>query len=232
MLNQGIKILALSFLVLFFSCKDKVMSKEEQEEYDRMEMQIANKTRKIYSSFSKRVIGEKEYNEVYKIASDSIANWRRNNIAIFQYGQLDSLLCFNSKKDRFFGALLERYPSKKDYVQDYIIEFFGVKIKGKWYFFRGSTLVLPREYYHDDINKAISFEKIKQLAITHSFSNYLIKVSDNSLGKFRYQINNKVFIDMESNNGDGTFGGGGNTFEEMVLRIVNENWRGERDTIE
>ena len=75
---------------------------------------------------------------------------------------------------------------------------------------------------------------MKQIAVKESFSGCLIEVSsDNSSEeKKKYKINNKIFIDMESKNRDGTFGGGGNTFEEMVLRIVNENWRGERDTIE
>ncbi|KAF2331736.1 hypothetical protein [Flavobacterium ginsenosidimutans] len=90
------------------------MSKEEKEEYDRKEMQIANKTRKIYSSFSKRLIGEKEYNEVYKNASDSLANWKYNNlVAEFQYAQLDSLLCFNSKRDSFFWCSLRKISIKK-----------------------------------------------------------------------------------------------------------------------
>lgn len=111
------------------------------------------------------MVGEREYYEVYKNANDSIENWFANNLfllrcPITKHYQLDSLLCFNSKKDRFLSTVLLQ-TARKGSVQDYIIFYYGAKIKQKWYIFQGETLVLPREYYQDDIHKPLSWALMK-----------------------------------------------------------------------
>lgn len=155
---------------------------------------------------------------------------------------LDTLICFNKEKNKCLLALgYHNYGvhnlgvhKGEGVTHDIMNQFFGAKFKGKWFFFHGASIHLPRDYYQDDIYKPLSWALMKQIAIEEVFNGYLIEESfDNSSEKEKkYKVNNKIFIDMESKNRDGTFGGGGNTFEEMVLRIVNENWRGERDTIE
>jgi hypothetical protein len=232
MLKQGTRIL-LVLLVLLISCK-RELTKEEEVQIEKERLEKACKKRAIYIAYSKKLIGEKEYDAVYKKANDTIENWVVNNLKcyIFKPYQLDSLLCFNSKKDNFFGALLIPCYEKKC-VQDDIKFFYGVKIKEKWYFFRGSTLVLPREYYQDDIHKPLSFEKMKQIAIEEIFSGYLIEErSVNGSNKVKYKINEREFIDMESRNRDGTFGQYSKTFEEEVLREVNDNWKKKADSIQ
>lgn len=159
MLDRGTRLL------LLFACKDKVRTKKEQTEYDKQKKEKSEKVRSLYFNYSKNLVGEREYYEVYKNANDSIENWVANNLfllrcPIIKPYQLDSLLCFNSKKDRFLSTVLLQ-TARKGSVQDYIIFYYGAKIKQKWYIFQGETLVLPREYYQDDIHKPLSWALMK-----------------------------------------------------------------------
>lgn len=229
MLYRETKIFLLVLSLLLVSCK-RELTKEQQAEKAKKEAEETSKKRMLYFSYSKKLIGEKEYYKIYKEANDTIENWVVNNLKcyIFKPYQLDSLLCFNLKKDKFFGALLIPCYEKKC-VQDDIKFFYGAKIKAKWYFSRGPTIVLPREYYQDDIHKPLSFEKMKQIAIDEIFSGYLIEIpSNDTFKKGTYKITDSEFIRMEARNGnDGTFGSCSNckTFEEYAIYLVNLNWK-------
>ncbi|KAF2331737.1 hypothetical protein [Flavobacterium ginsenosidimutans] len=242
---QGTRILMLSLLLLLFSCKDKVRTKEEQADIDRLRMKKSEKEREIYFNYSKALMGEKEYFKVYNMAKDSVQNWAENKLRYSttykKFMFLDTLICFNKEKNKCllalgyhnYGIHSSGVHKGEEVTHDIMNQFFGAKFKGKWFFYYGASIYLPRDYYQDDIHKPLNWALMKQIAIEEVFRGYLIEVSSDNSSERRkkYKINNKLFIYMEANNGDGTFGGGGNTFEEMVLRLVNENWRGERDTI-
>ncbi|SHG00074.1 hypothetical protein SAMN05444396_103350 [Flavobacterium segetis] len=234
MLKQGIKIVVLCIILFLSSCKDKVLNKEEQKQFDLKRMQIANKKRALYFNFSKTLVGEKEYYEVYNNARDTVVNWTTNKLKYTgQFANsliLDSLVCFNAKKDRCYMALGSSYGTD---AGDNIQDFYGVKIKGKWYFFQGSTTYLPRDYYQDDMHIPLSLDLMKQIAIEEIFSGYLIEIpSSTNSSKVQYKINDSKFISMEPLNNDGTFGSCYNckTFDEYVIYMVNKNWKNKMDS--
>jgi hypothetical protein len=226
MSNQGIKIVFLIVPFLLFSCKKELTDEQKKEELI--------KKRELYFSYSKTLTKDKEYFSIYKKANDTIANWVTNGleISIIKPFLLDSLLCFNQQKNRFYGVVFQQ-TIRKGAVQDYIVDFYGVKIKGEWYFFRGSTLVLPREYYQEDIHTPLSLEKMKKIAVQNVFSGYLIETpSATNSNKVQYKINDSKFINMENSNNDGTFGSCYNckTFDEYVIYMVNKNWKNKIDS--
>jgi hypothetical protein len=235
MLNRGISLLLLVMSILLISCK-KEWTKEEIAQIEKERSEKAMKKRADYFSYSKKLMGEKEYFSIYKKANDTIANWVANKLEHFlctSY-QVDSLLCFNRDKNRLRGAFLERYEMEI-VVNDCIRYFYGVKINGKWYFYIGELLALPREYYQDDIHKPLSFEKMKEIAIEEILSGYLIEeTSDNDPKKMKYRINERPFISMEYRNRDGTFGSCQDckTFEEYVIYLINDNWKNRADSIQ
>jgi hypothetical protein len=92
MLNQGIKLLLLIMSFLLISCKKELTEKQKDEELI--------KKRELYLSYSKRLMGDKQYNLIYESANDTIANWMSNNLKgyLWMPYQLDSLFCFNLEK--------------------------------------------------------------------------------------------------------------------------------------
>lgn len=224
MLKHVIKLLLLVLSILLISCKKELTVQQQKDELI--------KKRNLYFSYSKKLIGDKQYYTIYKKANDTIVNWVSNNLKGYQWKTypLDSLLCFNSEKNKFFGAILRRCE-EEGCVQDYIVNFYGAKVKGQWYYFRGPLLVLPREYYQENIHKPLSLALMKQIAIEEIFSGYLIEIpSNNTSNSVKYKINNREFIDMEARNRDGTFGQYSKTFEDEVLRAVNDNWKEKIDS--
>jgi len=117
-----------------------------------------------------------EYLLVLQEANDSLNFWIKNKI--HNPYQLDSLICFNRNNDKLVGALLS---------EDGIKFFYGVKIKNRWYFFDGATIVLLKEFYPNDA-WPLSYNKLHEIAMKEVFSGYLIKDE-----KGNWVINDKFF---------------------------------------
>jgi hypothetical protein len=147
---------------------------------------------------SKSVIGNNEYNNTYHNMKDSINNWIENKIDYIKYYNderewlLDSIMCIDSDANKLITAVLKR-SMYNDSNADFIDYFYGVKVKGEWYFFRGAGMVLPREYYQKDIHTPLSFEKLKQIATDNIYRWYLKK---NKQGN--REINERFFSDLTS----------------------------------
>jgi hypothetical protein len=184
--------LSYIFIVLFllFSCKNE--KKEVTQE-------------KMYYQHSVKFFGYKAYNRVYNAINDSMGNWINNKLGYYQYFsvsiryQIDSLLCFNIDKNKFVTAILQQQLLSTG-TQDNIWFFYGVKIKGKWYFFDGATIVLPRENYQKDASKPLSFSKLHEIAMQEVFSGYLVrKKKDAGFWKnlfapeYEYEVNESWF---------------------------------------
>jgi hypothetical protein len=183
-------------------------------------------------TFMHRHVGKNEYHEIFNFLQDSVRSWTANGLGYFSFlnvsmnYRIDSLLCFNEKKNKMVGAI----PMQQllpDGVQDDIWFLFGVKIDQDWYFLSGSTVVLPRKYYQKDIHTPLSWEKLSELSMKHIFSGYLKK---NQNGE--WQINDRFFDDIVHKNINTT--GYDECFEcksgeEYVMYMVRENWR-QKDT--
>ena len=221
MLLQGNKKNSICVIlsILFFVSCDKYKIYNEKE---------INEIREKCIEKSKSIVGISEYFTIYSCINDSINNWRSNHVGYYQYMGIskdylvDSILCFNLTGNKLLTAILQRQLLRNG-VQDDIWYFYGVKIKEEWYFFPGPTLVLPREFYQEDIHTPLSFEKLQQIATAHIYRGYLKQGK-----KGQWEINERFFQDIISKNK--RIGGYGSclkckTEEEYVLYRVRENWQ-------
>jgi hypothetical protein len=172
---------------------------------------------------SQNILGLDTYYSIYQMANDSIYNWANHDLAYWRYFgnltdyQLDSVFCVNEAGNKIFFSLLTR-NLHKDGVMDNIQHFYGVKIENQWYFFCGATLVLPREYYQEDIHTPLSFEKLKQIATSNIYRWYLIK------GKNEKWVINEQFFDQVTPLSNREIGNKIKTEEEYVRFMVEVNW--------
>jgi hypothetical protein len=220
MLHPENKIFSLLFFVIFIASCNK---------YKEYSIKETEAIRKRCIENSQANFGYNEYWKVYNNINDSINNWKDNNFGLYKYfskgkglnHRVDSVLCFNENKDKFITTIFSQCID--DCVSDEIWHFYGVRIKGRWYFFEGPTLVLPREYYQEDIHTPLSFEKLKQIATAHIYSGYLKK----GIGRQR-KINDAFFRDITS----GAWCTDCVTQEDWdkkYLSIIREKWT-KRDT--
>ena len=204
---QRINLFLLIIILSVFSCRQE---KEQAED-------------RSYREVSENVIGEKNYYSVLDMANDSLALWKANGLPYYEQkvGEneyvLDSLLCFNQSGDKMVGVLLGRTLAKGS-LMDGIVYFYGLKIKGKWIFFQGSTIYLPRERYQKDRYSALSFSKLHEIATKEIFAAYLKKNTDEP------QINNNFFdvFNKEAYNYPFTTQ---KSWEDSYLRLIRDKWK-------
>jgi hypothetical protein len=203
----------LLLIAAFASCS-------RYKEYNAKEI---NKIRDNAISMSKSLLGEDEYNMIYDNMNDSINNWIENKLRNYTYWtsvinyQVDSVLCVNEKQNKVITSILLPCVNK-ECLSDEIKYFYGVKIKGEWYFFGGSTMHIPREYYQKDIHTPLSFEKLKQIATSNIYRSYLKK---NKKGE--WEINKKFFEWVIPQDGTKEIYGI-KSDEEYVKFMIELNW--------
>lgn len=167
-------VLLLLFFSFLFSCKKK---KIELEKISREIMQD-------------------EYTIVYSKAIDSVLIWSKLELPAYDEFTrgffLDSIICFNTKKDKAVMAL--SYQLEAPYKHDGMEFFYGAKIKDTWYFFTGAAIHLPREIYQKDVTKPLSFEKLHEIALKEVFSGYLKKKKTWKFWKpAEWEVNERFF---------------------------------------
>ena len=164
MSNAGNKVNIYYFIYitfyLFISCKKQ------------------SNNNKLYEK-SVSIISISEYNSIYKKSCDSLLLWNQYDLESYwiRYNQLyklDSLLCFNSKKNRFIGSI-HRYTNGTC-PSDELLFILGEKINKQWYFFSGSTsIVLPRKLYQKNETTPLSYQQLHQIALKEVYGGYLNK---------------------------------------------------------
>jgi|GEM_PF-6439569 len=179
--------------------------------------------------------------EVYKVAFnnpeeveqirtaiyDSIAVWKkekveRYNMAPYVKMKIDTLICFNKKRDKFITCKLNSI--KSTHSLDDISYFYGVKINRQWYFFGGPTFSIARK----DKRKPPSFELLSREAYREVFQYYLKRSETGEI-----EIDETFFEDLTSG---AWYRGNGKpepynkeTWDKRYLEIVSEN-RSKIDT--
>lgn len=89
---------------------------------------------------------------------------------------IDSLVCLNSSNDKLIAVSIISTGSCKDCKSDEVVMMLGKKINNFWYFFQGSTLIVPRDLYGKDEYHPLSFHELSQIARKEMFGeNCLIK---------------------------------------------------------
>ena len=215
MLNRENRQIMLCFIlcIISFGCK-RYKTYDTKEINDIREKSIA----KVHS-----IIGKDEYFKIYAAIKDSIEDWKFHNLGYYKYMGvskdylIDSILCVNKKGNKLITTILQK-QLLEDGVQDDIWYFYGVKINTQWYFFCGPTLVLPREFYQEDIHTPLSFEKLKQIATNNIYRRYLKKGE-----KGEWEIN-EHFFDQVIPAGNLKQRSRLKTEEEYVRFMVEVNW--------
>ncbi len=163
--NSNLLIVFTSLILSICSCSNEPKTHDEQ--FDLMKINLNN-------------IGKKEYWRIYNSIVDSIKSWDENdfgNFSFSKYGKkmvIDSILCFNSKKDKLISNLLNF--NTKNTVSDGINEFYGAKIDGQWYFWTGGYTPVLRDVSGHTTRKPLSYKQL------HSKVGYSCVDSD---GNFR-----------------------------------------------
>lgn len=204
---HGNKIIYFLIFFIITSCNNEKDIKEK---------------RKMIFEKSLSIIGQQEYDKVYNQAYDSIRTWVKNDLSDYcafyhSEWELDSLICFNIKKDKCIMSLLEACTSNGCTI-DELKYFYGVKVDGDWFFFRGPSYTLLRERYQRDIHKPIPFDKMKDLAIKYIYVGYLKKNENHE-----WVVNDRFFQDLTSV----AWGPASNTPEQWdstYLAIIRRNW--------
>jgi len=152
----------LLFITLFQSCGETV---------------INNNTKII--DIARRECEVQNCDSIYNIASDSLKLWILNKLGTYTFEvgkfeyQLDSLLCINNKKNRLITCLLEKVIVKGA-DSDGLIFFYGEKINNKWYFFKGSSIVISRKMIkNDSLETSLSYKQLHQIALKEVYNGYL-----------------------------------------------------------
>ncbi len=135
---------------------------------------------------------------IYKASNDSISLWCKNKLGLytsdginFSYA-LDSNLCFNNKKDRFITAF-HSYTLLSDASSDGLIYFFGEKINKIWYFFRGASIVIPREMVKGHpINQPLSYQQLHEIALKEVYAGYLNDKGEINENWFKYHFDDAM----------------------------------------
>jgi hypothetical protein len=189
---------------------------------------------KIAKTVSIDKIGYENYIKVYKSANDSIKSWVDNKLTsclgerLFSW-RVDSLICFNNETNKCIMALPVRCTFWKDCVQDELKYFYGIKMKNKWYFFKGPSVVLPREMYQENTNTPLSFEKLHEIAMKQIYGGYL--KPKGFLGLGGYEINEDFFRDIEVRDAYNYPFTTQESWEESWLRLMRENWDKKDTTV-
>lgn len=174
LLKGNWKIVCLFF---FLSCQNEWKNKLEKD---------------IYQFYKQNYYVN--YNNIYNQCNDSIDYWMADSLDLAKYlitdtnFTLDSVLIFNQDSTRLFTTLNVKIVNNKNAEVDYIYELGGAKIHGKWYFFFGASLVVPREMFSDKLYEPLSFKRLSQIAHEQYHAKYITFYSDGN-----YVVNEKLF---------------------------------------
>lgn len=193
MLSHVIKYVVALLLFLTIAC-NQTEKKNREREVEILEI-------------SKRSIGGKdEYDKLYNQCLDSLNAWCSAKLLGYESVwsdrsyRLDSTLCFNRGKDRMVTAILVQC-NESICEADAVKYFYGAKIKGQWYFFKGGgTMVVIREHYQKDIHTPVSFEKLHELAMDEMLRGYIKRNKDGE-----WEVNDAFFTAHFEDSGWGNF---------------------------
>jgi hypothetical protein len=132
------------------------------------------------------------------------------------------VFCVNSTGDKIIFSILRR-NLRDGAVGDGISYFYGIKIRNRWYFFRGENMVLPREFYQKDRHTPLSFEKLRQIATANIYRRYLKQNR-----RKEWEINDAFFNNLSNYDAYSFPFTTQEAYDESWLRLARENWERER----
>lgn len=188
------------------------------------------------------ILREFNYGDVYFKATDSLKTFQLNKLAHYDFlncGQwyIDSLCCFNTKKDRIITCILYTNSNTRDATSDGIEFLLGEKIHGEWYFLKNASITIPREMAKaQDIHTPLSYQQLHKIALKEVYGGYLKpngEINENwfttyfegpGWGDFDHQESSLKFLNVTEKFTDRR-----KFFEAIHLQSVKNNWL-RRDT--
>jgi len=221
MLNRGISYITFFFLISCTNSKN-----------------TGNLTTELKSK-SKTIIGESNYDAVLNRINDTILSWKLNRLRDYtenesQY-RVDSLLCFNTNRNRLITCLIGKALIKPNPTGG-ITFMLGEKISNEWYFFKSSHIFIPYELKKIKDGEPFEFEELHEIALKEVYGGYLNEKGEineawfTSLfegpgwGDFENQESSLKFLNVTEKFTDKR-----NFFEAIHLQSVKNNWA-SRDT--
>jgi len=191
MLRQNNLLNYIMLILLFVSCNNK----ERSNETNRFEENYKEERVKIALISRNR---SKDYSKIYQMANDSIKNWTKHKLKSYELYRLskwhlDSLFCINTSGTKCIMALNYLLPENENHDgMDYL---YGVKIRDKWFFFRGPNIMLFREAYGNPSDQPLTISQLQGIATQQVFRGYLKKSS-----KEEWKINDSFFNQLDYSN--------------------------------
>lgn len=165
------KVYIVIVLLTFFSCKS---SNENEKNV------IKPKEKSV------EILGSKEkYQNVLLTISDTIKTWfvkdyisdtiyddspQKNRILVSYI--LDSTYCINSKKNKIISTVFTLgFQQNKGYNYG-LLEFYGVKLKGNWFFWTGGFTPISKDSKHRSFEKPLVYRKLQSFV---GYGGYLDK---------------------------------------------------------
>lgn len=159
MLKKGISLLA--WFILLFGCREFSNDKFN------------------YQVISKKILGNNQYNSVYKSAFDTIKKrvLLTGSYYFLENGRwfIDSLLVCNKSGDRCVTNIMSLCEKDSGCVSEDLHFLYAEKINNAWFFFHGPTLIVPRDMFKNhDSTKPLSYQQLHQIALKEIYSGYLL----------------------------------------------------------
>jgi hypothetical protein len=173
-----------------------------------------------------------EYSVIYNTLNDSLDYYSRNQLSdffglVYDKWQVDSLICINSSYNELFATCNVSSTYEKKAWSDEVKMILGKKINNQWYFFKGSTLVVPREMYGKDEHHPLSFHELSQIARKEMFGdNCLIKKDG------KWIVNDKWVDYFFYNSGVCGHCKTKEQFDSAHWAAINKKWKHKIDTAE
>jgi hypothetical protein len=126
-----------------------------------------------------------KYEFLYSQANDSLKYWIKDSLSIATYFvtnpaySIESVFIFNIDSTRFYTVVIKQDTGNKDAVYDYVLDFGGAKINGKWYFFfMGVSSPVERSNWQDSVYAPLTFEELSYVAYEWNFKTLIKNINE------------------------------------------------------
>ncbi len=142
------------------------------------------------------------YKLVYENANDSILAWKKKSLSVVKSyiiypNRLDSVLVFNKDSTRLYTSINTIDGKNLNAIFDYVDDFGGAKINGKWYFFiMGVYRPVRREDWQDSVYAPLSFEELSYVAYNTLFKTLVKNINEGHPEKNEEIFNNRIFSEL------------------------------------
>jgi hypothetical protein len=140
------------------------------------------------------------------MANDSINKWIKDSLAItkaliFDSYKINDDIIFNQDSSRMFTTINVANTHQREIYADYILDFGGAKIEGKWYFFfMGVSSPVVRSNWQDSVYAPLTFEELSYIAYEWNFKTLIKNINEGHPEKNEERFEDMFFDYYECKN--------------------------------